>query len=312
MREPARDLRVPAPAARTRRRRDSRTACCWPRPTSGPRTPSRYMGQRRHVPHGVPLPAHAAHVHGGPAGGPLPDRRHPGGDPAHPSRLPVGALPPQPRRAHARDGHRRGARLHVPGLRAGSPGAGQRGHPPAAGPAAGQRPQADRDDERARSSPCRARRSSTTATRSAWATTSTSATATRCGRRCNGTATATPASPTANPQRLYLPVIIDPEYHSQAVNVEAQAQNPNSLLWWMKRLIALRQRYKAFGRGTLEILLPGQPQGLRLHPPLRGGAHPRASSTCRGTPSARSSTCPRSGAPSRSSSSGNAGVPAHR
>jgi maltose alpha-D-glucosyltransferase/alpha-amylase len=60
----------------------------------------------------------------------------------------------------------------------------------------------------------------------------------------------------ANPQRLYLPVIIDPEYHSQAVNVEAQQQNPNSLLWWMKRLIALRLRYKAFGRGTLEVLRP--------------------------------------------------------
>lgn len=60
----------------------------------------------------------------------------------------------------------------------------------------------------------------------------------------------------ANPQRLFLPVIIDPEYHSQAINVEAQTQNPNSLLWWMRRLIALRQRYKAFGRGSLEILLP--------------------------------------------------------
>jgi maltose alpha-D-glucosyltransferase / alpha-amylase len=60
----------------------------------------------------------------------------------------------------------------------------------------------------------------------------------------------------ANPQRLYLPVVIDPEYHSQAINVEAQTHNANSLLWWMKRLIALRQRYKAFGRGTLEILLP--------------------------------------------------------
>src|SRR6202050_1116018 len=60
----------------------------------------------------------------------------------------------------------------------------------------------------------------------------------------------------ANPQRLFLPVIIDPEYHSQAINVEAQTQNSNSLLWWMRRLIALRQRYRAFGRGSLEILLP--------------------------------------------------------
>jgi maltose alpha-D-glucosyltransferase / alpha-amylase len=58
----------------------------------------------------------------------------------------------------------------------------------------------------------------------------------------------------ANPQRLYLPVIIDPEYHSQALNVAAQQENPNSLLWWMKRLIGLRQRFKVFGRGTLEVL----------------------------------------------------------
>lgn len=60
----------------------------------------------------------------------------------------------------------------------------------------------------------------------------------------------------ANPQKLYLPVIIDPAYHYEAVNVEAQQNNPNSLLWWMKRLIALRKHYKAFGRGTLEFLHP--------------------------------------------------------
>jgi len=60
----------------------------------------------------------------------------------------------------------------------------------------------------------------------------------------------------ANPQRLYLPIIIDPEYHYEAINVEAQQNNPHSLLWWMKRLIALRKRYKAFGRGTLEFLQP--------------------------------------------------------
>jgi maltose alpha-D-glucosyltransferase/alpha-amylase len=60
----------------------------------------------------------------------------------------------------------------------------------------------------------------------------------------------------ANPQRLYLPVIIDPEYHYEALNVEAQQQNPSSLLWWMKRLIALRKRYRAFSRGTIEFLHP--------------------------------------------------------
>ncbi len=60
----------------------------------------------------------------------------------------------------------------------------------------------------------------------------------------------------ANPQQLYLPVNIDPEYHYQTINVEAQQNNPDSFLWWMKRLIALRRRYKAFGRGSIEFLYP--------------------------------------------------------
>ncbi|NQW22666.1 MAG: maltose alpha-D-glucosyltransferase [SAR202 cluster bacterium] len=60
----------------------------------------------------------------------------------------------------------------------------------------------------------------------------------------------------ANTQRLYLPVITDPEYHYEAVNVEIQQNNPDSMLWWMKRLIALRKRHAAFGRGTLEFLFP--------------------------------------------------------
>jgi maltose alpha-D-glucosyltransferase / alpha-amylase len=77
----------------------------------------------------------------------------------------------------------------------------------------------------------------------------------------------------ANPQKLYLPVIIDPEYHFESVNVEAQQNNPNSLLWWMKRLIALRKRYKAFGRGTLEFLPPANRRVLaflRRHSPSGG------------------------------------------
>jgi maltose alpha-D-glucosyltransferase / alpha-amylase len=60
----------------------------------------------------------------------------------------------------------------------------------------------------------------------------------------------------ANPQRLYLPVIVDPEYHYEAVNVEAQQGNPHSLLWWMRRVIALRKRHPAFSRGTLEFIQP--------------------------------------------------------
>ncbi len=60
----------------------------------------------------------------------------------------------------------------------------------------------------------------------------------------------------ANPQKLYLPVVIDPEYHASAVNVESQQANAQSLLWWMRRLIALRKRHPAFGRGEIEFLLP--------------------------------------------------------
>ena len=60
----------------------------------------------------------------------------------------------------------------------------------------------------------------------------------------------------ANPQKLYLPVNIDPEYHYEAVNVEAQQNNPHSLFWWTKRLILQRKQFRAFGRGILEFLYP--------------------------------------------------------
>jgi len=66
----------------------------------------------------------------------------------------------------------------------------------------------------------------------------------------------------ANPQRLILPVNIDPEYHYESLNVEAQQQNPNSLLWWTKRLVALRKRFQAFGRGSIEFLSPDNPHVL--------------------------------------------------
>ena len=73
---------------------------------------------------------------------------------------------------------------------------------------------------------------------------------------------------------FYLPVIIDPEYHAQAVNVAAQEQNPSSLLWWMRRLIALRNRYQAFARGELEMLFPENRKVLAFlheHPALIAG-----------------------------------------
>jgi maltose alpha-D-glucosyltransferase/alpha-amylase len=60
----------------------------------------------------------------------------------------------------------------------------------------------------------------------------------------------------ANPQRLYLPVNIDPEYHYEAINVETQQNNPHSLLWWMKRVVNLRKQLRPMGRGALEFLRP--------------------------------------------------------
>jgi maltose alpha-D-glucosyltransferase/alpha-amylase len=61
---------------------------------------------------------------------------------------------------------------------------------------------------------------------------------------------------TAEESQLYLPVITDPVYGYQAVNVEAQLKTPSSLLNTMKRLIAARKRCRAFGRGTTEFLRP--------------------------------------------------------
>ena len=212
--------------------------------------------------------------------------------PADPRRLPVGAVPAQPRRADAGDGHRRGARLHVPRLRA--------------------RPR---------------RRGSTWASaagwRRCWATTAARI------ELMNALLFSLPGTPVlyygdeigmgdniylgdrngvrtpmqwsadrnagfsrANPQRLYLPVIIDPEYHYEAVNVEAQQNNPHSLLWWMKRLIALRKRYQAFGRGTHRVPAPrATARCWRSCAQLRGRDASWSWPTCRASCSTSSSTC---------------------
>ena len=60
----------------------------------------------------------------------------------------------------------------------------------------------------------------------------------------------------ADAARLYSPVIVDPVYGYQSVNVEAQLRTPTSFLQWMRRIIHIRKRYKAFGRGTIRFLDP--------------------------------------------------------
>ncbi len=59
-----------------------------------------------------------------------------------------------------------------------------------------------------------------------------------------------------DPERLYLPPIMDAVYGYPAINVEAQGRNPSSPLSWLKRLIAVRNCHKALGRGTLTFLYP--------------------------------------------------------
>jgi len=66
----------------------------------------------------------------------------------------------------------------------------------------------------------------------------------------------------SNPQQLFLPVIIEADYHYESVNVENQEHNPSSLLWWMRRTIAMRKRFRAFGCGTLEMLPSDNPKVL--------------------------------------------------
>ncbi len=66
----------------------------------------------------------------------------------------------------------------------------------------------------------------------------------------------------ANPHRLYLPIIIDPEYHYEAVNVENQESSYNSLLWWMRGVIAMRKRFCSFSRGAIKIVPNDNPKVL--------------------------------------------------
>jgi maltose alpha-D-glucosyltransferase/alpha-amylase len=66
----------------------------------------------------------------------------------------------------------------------------------------------------------------------------------------------------ANPQKLYLPLILSPEYHYEMVNVEMQSSNTSSLLWYMKRIIDLRKKYKAFSRGSIKFLKVDNPKIL--------------------------------------------------
>jgi len=57
-------------------------------------------------------------------------------------------------------------------------------------------------------------------------------------------------------QALYFPLIMDPPYGYQAINVAAEERTQTSLLRWMRRIVGVRKQYAAFGRGRFEMLLP--------------------------------------------------------
>ncbi len=58
----------------------------------------------------------------------------------------------------------------------------------------------------------------------------------------------------ANPQRLFLPVITDPVYRYESLNVATLEENPSSLVWWVKNVLAMRKRLNVFGRGDLKFI----------------------------------------------------------
>ena len=67
---------------------------------------------------------------------------------------------------------------------------------------------------------------------------------------------------TANPQQLYLPLILDPEYYYESVNVANQKKNPSSLYWFMTQMIRMRKNYKAFSRGDMKFINVENPKVL--------------------------------------------------
>ncbi len=64
----------------------------------------------------------------------------------------------------------------------------------------------------------------------------------------------------ADAARLYAPIIVDPVYGYQAINVEAQERIPTSLLHWMRQMIDVRRRHPVFALGRLQFCNPPNPK----------------------------------------------------
>jgi len=145
---------------------------------------------------------------------------------------------------------------------AGASGAAQSRHPPPARALTQQRPQKHRAAQCAAVLVARHAGALLTAMKSASAKIFISATATACARPCNGVRTKKADSPAPTRRAFTLPIILDPGYHYEACNVEVQLANPHPLLWWMRRLLTLRQTLRALGEGKCEFLQPDNQQIL--------------------------------------------------
>ena len=182
--------------------------------------------------------------------------------------LPVGAVPPQPRRADARDGDRRRARRAVRRVRRRPDDAPEHRHRSPAGPAAPQQPPADgavllaalhaagqpdpllrRRDRHGRQRPPRRPRQ-------------------RAHARCSGRGDRNAGFSPAASEALYLPVISDPVYGYQAVNVESQRQNGGSLLRWMSHILSVRRDHPQLALGSFTMLDVDNPAVFAY---IRGG-----------------------------------------
>ena len=207
----------------------------------------------RRMPHGVPLPADAADVHGHPAGGPSSDHRDSAPDARHPGDLPVGDVPSQSRRVDPRDGDRRGARLHVSGVCRRSADADQRRHSPPARAAAREQPPSHRIDDGA---PFSMPGTPVIYYGDEIGMGDNIYLGDRNGVRTpmQWTSDRNGGFSRADPARLYAPPIMDAVYGYEALNVEAQERSPFSLLSWMKRIIGLRKETTVLGRGSIEFL----------------------------------------------------------
>ncbi|MEP6463229.1 MAG: maltose alpha-D-glucosyltransferase [Frankiaceae bacterium] len=67
---------------------------------------------------------------------------------------------------------------------------------------------------------------------------------------------------TCDPARLYLPVLLDPIYGYQALNVEAQERQQTSFLHWTQRMIEVRKQHPTFGLGSFTELGSSNPSVL--------------------------------------------------